>query len=220
MTDERPAVALREEEPRFDRLLEYAIALLLGVGAILIAWSSYQSALWGGESLTQYTQAIRSSDAASQAWNEAFQTDVQDQNLFLQYATAVATGQQELGDYVLQTLMRPELVEAIGWWAEQPEGAQPSSPFVDENPSWTNEALERAVGLDEQAEGEFLAGSEANSKGDAFTLVTVFMAVALFLLGVAAVLKGRLVRVALVVGAAAVLGYSTIQLLGLGIYPG
>ena len=201
---------------RRDSLLEVAITILLGIGAVAIAWSSYQTSLHGGASIQEYSRAIRTSDSASQQWNEGAQIEIQDQALFLEFAKALQADDLELAGYLQQALMRQELSDAIDWWVEQPEANQPDSPFVEENTAYTIAAYDVAAELDDQAEEEFARGSAYNEKGDKYGLVTTIVALALFLLGVAAVFKRFVIRVVLAGGALVVLVIAAVQLAQLG----
>lgn len=177
--------------------MEIAIAIMLGVAAIVTAWCSFQSGLLNGEVQKSYSEGIRSADAASQAYNMAVSNDIRDEALFLEFAKAAQNGDEETATYILDTLMSPELAAAVGWWSEQPDEAGYDSPFVEDNPNWSTALFDEAEALDETAQSYFDAAEKSDRDGDAFDQLTVVLAVALFFLGIAGLSRQRRVMIGL-----------------------
>ena len=134
------AKAAKSKEERKQSVLdrtEIVLAILLGVAAILTAWSTFQSAQLGSAMTAAYSEGIRVSDAASQAFNDASANDIADQALFLEFAKASQAGEEETALYIEESLMSEELAAAVDWWFEQPESAGYATPFTEENPNWS-----------------------------------------------------------------------------------
>ena len=96
--------AEERQQTRVDRT-EILLAILLGVAAILTAWSTFQSAQLGSAMTAAYSEGIRLSDTASQAFNDASATDVADQALFLEFAKSAQAGDDDTAGYIHDSLM-------------------------------------------------------------------------------------------------------------------
>ena len=110
------AKAAKSKEERKQSVLdrtEIVLAILLGVAAILTAWSTFQSAQLGSAMTAAYSEGIRVSDAASQAFNDASANDIADQALFLEFAKASQAGEEETALYIEESLMSEELAAAV-----------------------------------------------------------------------------------------------------------
>jgi len=196
--------------------MEVAIAMLLGLAAIVTAWCSFQASQLGDVVQKSYSEGIRAADAASQAYNSAITNDIRDQTLFLEFAKAAQAGDDETALYVLQTLMPPELSAAVEWWSSQPDDAGLDSPFVDANPEWSDAAYQEAVALDESSQAYFDAADQADNDADAFDLLTVILTLALFFLGIAGLSRQRTVMIGLSAVGSAVLVFAIVRSIALG----
>lgn len=165
--------------------IEIILATLLGVTAILTAFAGYKASLDDGDSVRGYSQSTTLSDQASQAWTQGNQEAATDRGLFLAYAEAAQTGKDAYAAYIKQSLMSPNLRKAVTWW-ERTDTSQ--TPFDEASP-YTNTSFADGKDLDEQALAAYTAGQAYDDRGDAFTLTTVFMAVALFFFGIAALFR-------------------------------
>jgi hypothetical protein len=182
-------------EPASDRFQVIA-AIVLGIAATLTAFSAYKAALADGDALQGYTNSTATLSDANFFYSQANQTSAGDQELFVSYATANFEGNAELADY-LQTLMRPELSEAVDWWNTSDEA---ETPFDDiEGNPYTVEDLDTAKELEDQAAAEFDEGAEADDNGDKFELAAVFFALTLFFGGIATLFRQRSVTAALLI---------------------
>lgn len=194
-------------EEKADGWQTIVAAVLLGIAATLTALSAYQAALTDGDALQGYTNSNRNLSDSNFFYQQGNQTLAADQQLFTQYATAANTeGSEEIAAY-LQTLMRPELQDALSWWSEQPDdGANTPFEDVEGNP----------YVVDDFAEGERLAGeatkayddgSKADDQGDQFELATVLFALTLFFGGIATLFHRRsLTHVLLGIGTLTLIG--------------
>ncbi len=206
----------RAADERSSNRMEILIAVLLGIAAIVTAWCSFQASQLGDVVQKSFSEGIRAADAASQAYNSAITNDIRDQTLFLEFAKAAQANDEETALYVLETLMSPELASAVEWWSAQPDDSGFDSPFVEENPDWSNALYEEAAALDESSQAFFDAADEADNDADNFDLLTVILALALFFLGVAGLSRQRKVMVVLSVIGAVVILFSIIRAIMLG----
>lgn len=216
--DEMAQAAEAEEERRqraVDRT-EIVIAILLGIAAILTAWSTFQSAQLGGAVTAAYSEGIRLSDTASQAFNDASATDIADEALFLEFAKASNAGDEATADYIYSSLMSEDLAAAVDWWLEQPDSAGYGTPFVEENPAWSTAAYDDAAAIDEEAQAKFDEATEKDGLGSEFDVLSIIIAISLFLFGVASLVRQQRIKVGLGTIGAVILVYSAIRLIQLG----
>ena len=193
------------DDPRAQRL-ELAIAVLLGIAAVITAFAAFQADSRGGDATVEYNLGIRSADAASQAYTEGTQQLVQDQALFLEYAKAANSDDTDLALYLRESLFSEELEAGVVWWEEQP-GDEATSPFVEENPDYTIVGYETGDQLEAETEQHFTDAARLDEEAGEYTLITVILAVALFLLGITAAIKVFAIKVGMVaVGGGITLG--------------
>ena len=196
--------------------MEIMIAILLGIAAIVTAWCSFQASQLGDVVQKSFSEGIREADAASQAYNTAISNDIRDQTLFLEFAKAAQAGDEETALYVLETLMSPELAAAVDWWSSQPDDSGFDSPFVEENPEWSNALYEEGAALDESSQTFFDAAEQADNDADAFDLLTVILTLALFFFGVAGLSRQRKVMIGLSTVGTIIIVFSIIRCIAMG----
>lgn len=167
---------------------EVLLAALLGIAAIATAFAAFKASLVGDEVISNYNQGIRKVDEASQLYNEGNQYQAQDQQVFLEWIKAIQVGDVDLADYIQQNLMSQELLAGLEWWEQSPDAP---TPFVPENPDYFLVQYDEAVALDEEVDAHFAAAAEADDENDQFELVTVLLAIVLFFLGLAGVIKRK-----------------------------
>lgn len=207
-----------ESAPRQRRLdrLEVSIAILLGIAAILTAWSTFQSSQLGSGVSAAYSEGIRSSDAASQAYNDAAAADVADQALFLEYAKAENSGEDATASYIHDSLMTEELQAAIDWWVTQPSSANYDTPFTEDNPNWSTKMFDDAKALDAEAQTKFDEAKTMDGIGNSFAILSIIIALSLFLFGVASLVRQERIKIGLGAVGAIILLFSIVRLIQLG----
>lgn len=211
--------AAKAEEERKQRLLdrtEIVIAILLGLAAILTAWSTFQSSQLGSSVSAAYSEGIRTSDAASQAFNDASAADVADQALFLEFAKSVNSGDEATANYIHDSLMTPELQSAVDWWSQQPDSANYPTPFTPDNPNWSTKMFDDATALDADAQAKFDEAKRLDGLGSDFAILSIIIALALFLFGVASLVRQERIKIGLGAVGAVILVFSIVRLLQLG----
>ena len=180
---------------RFGRTdwIELAAAVLLALATVVAAWSAYQATRWSGVQASSSRNAIAAkTDAAQQTsiLGTQVQIDVQLWTLWLQQSLDDnATGQA-----FLEERFREEFKPAFWAWLEQvPEGeVPPGTPFAMD--AYQPAAEAEADRLNAAAEALANTSANANQTGDNFVLTAVIMASVLFFAGVGTKLKGRAVR--------------------------
>ena len=200
----------------FKDRVEQIIAVMLGLAAIITAWTAFQSNQLGDKVQESFSEGIRSSDQASQEYNTAIATDNQDQAIFLEYAKALVSEDEVTATYIQESLMSPELAAAVEWWIEQPDDTGPDSPFVEENPNWDDSSWATAADLDVEAQQYFDSARQADADGDKFDLLEVIVTLSLFLFGIASLVRQQKIQVGLAAVGGVILVYSIIMTIALG----
>ena len=213
------------EKGKLSVRLELFVAIFLGITAVLTAWASWQSSLYGGNQATKYTKGIAIVGEANSMYNEAAQYIAQDMDLWnrisdlyidLEFAQSKSDEEAEKLQWKIDQIMvdnvSEELMEAIEWADAQEEYASPfdKEGFLD---SYYEEANEKYIEGQETIE----AGQKDNSLGDRLGLVTVIYAVVLFMLGIAASFDEMRTRIVVIAIAAIGFIYATITMLGVPI---
>ena len=206
---------------------EILIAILLGVVSIATAYSSFQSSLYGGQQAQNYTVGTNLATEAESQYLEGNQQYVQDSQLWqtltelrLDIANpdpAIASAAQIKYDTIYFQSVSDDFDGAI----QRADAENEANPDFYVDPS-NDEAYQATLfGKYAETHDEALktiaAGDQANANGDRLTLATVIMAVALFLLGIAAVVSAF--RIKLVMGGTAVVIFVLAVVVAAGVPP-
>jgi hypothetical protein len=185
----------------FIEKFELVIAVLLGLAAIVGAVAAYQTGIKGGDTQTAFEQGNRTSDLASRLKTEVAAKRAEDQIIVTFAAQAVVSatlsthGQlsnaeaKKLGTGLVNQLGSPELQIAV----KKCEGDDACHGPVGSKYYVVADST-KADALDKKADQLFATATKAGKKGDDYSLVTIFLATSLFLYGVAAVGRGRVVK--------------------------
>ena len=177
--------------------LELVIAILLGIVSIATAYASFQGALYGGLSDDSNNLAIAQSTEAESLYLEGNQQLMQDTQIFNDLSVlqvSINAGDplaQEQYDQLYFQGVSEDFGAAIDRAAAQTE-ADPEffySPLDDEEYPATLFTAYAEKG--DEAAATKIKADELGAQGDRLTLYTVLMAISLFLLGVAALVKER-----------------------------
>jgi hypothetical protein len=182
------------------RNIELIIAILLGLVAMITAWASFQSSLWDGNMTQSYTNGSNLATEAESLYLEGNQQYVQDAQLIVTLRELQL--QAEAGDPVAQAQFDTIYFESVSedldgaiQRADAENAANPDfyvSPLDDED---YQAALFGAYAeTSEQADATIAEGDVANTQADKLTLNTVLLALSLFLLGIAAIVKRNLIK--------------------------
>lgn len=189
-----PYIDLPTRYDRWEPLAEVIATLVLAFATLATAWSGYQSARWGGEQATSYSQAGALRTESVRASNQAGQLAQIDIGLFTNWVNAYAAGDVRLTDFY-EDRFRDEFNPAFEAWLDtepvnNPEA--PPSPFS--MPEYKVSLAEEAASLENQAADKFEIGQEANQISDDYILNTVILASVLFLGGIASRFKAMAAR--------------------------
>ena len=175
-----------EAQSRYARLearLELVAVTLPGLAATATAWAALQGGQYDGQMLTAFTDANLNLSDANAYESDGTQTFIEDELIFQRYVEATFEDDAELATYLRGSLMTEELDAAIEWW--ETEGSEFDSPFVEENPNYVIESYDLADASLAATDESFEEGEDANKTGDTYNLITVLLAAALFVLGIA-----------------------------------
>ena len=178
---------------RFDRWVEFIGALVLATATVATAWTAYQATLWGGDESKFYFEASAAQVAAAQLDSQAMQRASVHAGLFMQYATARSSGNQELADFLYQRFA-PELKRATeAWLATDPlkDVKAPPSPF--DMPEYRLSEQDATEQNSQLAEEKFADAVEADEYADDYVLLTVIFATVLFFSGIAGKFQWRVI---------------------------
>lgn len=192
-----------EIEKRFDRVdwVEVAATVVLSLSVLVTAWSAYQSARWSGVqsiSASQYAGHLIESSEVATLIETQLEIDSQAMSTWL----VMAVDDDQRGMLVLEERFDETLRPAFdAWMAGSIDGALP--------PGLPQDLPEYEAGFDEllDAKSFHLANAvdateraaEANRTSDRFVLIAVVMASVMFFAGIGAKLKGRTIRVTMLV---------------------
>jgi len=191
------------EAPARPRLrIELVVVILLGIASVATAYASFQSSLWDSVMSSSYSRGQHTKTEAESIYLEANQQYAQDAQTYSQLVIlgvdalstdpAVADNAEAKIAALAMTGVDEVLEAALDW-----------SNATGEYPLNSDEYLQARYGdylaLQEQATEYVTAGDRANGYGDRLTLYTVLLAVALFLLGIAAVVASATIKRSLII---------------------
>jgi hypothetical protein len=204
----------------FHRHTELVIAILLGIASIVTAYASFQSSLFDGEVNRLNTKAGVLAAEAESFYLEGNQQYVSDAQLFDRVTElsiiadgpdpAAAAIAQETIDVLLFRSATEAFSAAMDWAVVENE----ADPTMFTHPQLSEDYLATLFGGYEEtkalADAALADAAFVGDLGDRLTLNTVLLAISLFLLGVAAILRTRSVRVLLAGVATTILVVATV----------
>ena len=191
--------ALEEKSAKFNKVFELVVAILLGITAVITAWAAWQGSLYDSTQAKYYTLGNATLADGNARWNEASQTLAQDMNTWnqisalqvdLDYANFRGDADTaEAAQYKLDMLMygvSDELTAAIEWANAQENYATPfeQEGFIDSYYADASAVMDEGYAQIDQ-------GDEANNWADKLGLVSVILAVVLFMLGIVGVFQDK-----------------------------
>lgn len=183
--------------------LAIAAAILLGIAAVLTAWSAYRESLTSDLVLKNYSEQQAAIALANDAYIRSGQERQQELTLFVDAALAGVSASEDgntiVYDYLTEGIMSEELYAAFAWWRDEPDETSPTTPFVPENPAFASlpseVLLAEGQAYDEQAEASRVAAEAADANSDRFDLANVFFAVVLFVAGLTTIVQRRSIQI-------------------------
>jgi hypothetical protein len=209
--------------------LEFVIALLLGLVSIVTAYASFQATVYNGETAKYYADGTSERTKAESYFVEDNQTFVQDAQLYDQLTALridessgdpqIAASATTKYDTIYAQSVSDAFDEAIKWAEKQDE----SDPTAFANPTdygkYVDDLFADYKDLKAGSINTLARGDTTSGVSDRLTLNTVLMALSLFLLGIAALvrvfrMKITLVSVAVVIFLVAAIATAFIPFVG------
>jgi hypothetical protein len=183
--------------------VEFVAAFLLGLAAIAIAWSTFQSELWGGQQDEAYTESVRQANKAVDLLQAADTIRTLDQILFVEVLTSgvCSEGEQsdeEVCDQILANMSDEGAAAVDVWLTGNVSNPLKSSAYID---TFSGQG-EQAKLVSQQF---FEEAGEANENGDDYELASTILTAVLFFGGISVVLDDRRIAWALITGASLLL---------------
>ncbi len=173
-------------------------AVLLGVAAVLTAWSAYRASLTSDLILKNYSEQQATIATANDYLSRADQQEALERSLFLEWALANSLENYDAAAYIAE-VMTDELYSAVDWWAQDASEPSPATPFVEENPYFADlesqVLIAEGTTLYEEADALRQAAEIADANSDRFDLANVFFAIVLFVAGMATIVHRRSIQV-------------------------
>ena len=206
---------------KFSKVFEMIVAILLGIAAVVTAWAAWQASLYDGNQAQAYTEGNAMLADGNERWNEASQSVSQDMATWnqisslqvdLDYANYYGdTDTADAAQYKIDMIMYSvpeELVAAIDWANAQEEYATPfeMEGFLDSYYADAQTVMAEGYAKIEE-------GNQANQLGDKQGLVTVVLAVVLFMLGIVGTFHNMKTKLVVVGVSVAGLIFGTVMML-------
>jgi hypothetical protein len=180
---------------------------LLGLIAVLTAWSGFQSAKWGGVATDFSLQSNSARSQSSEASLTANQLQILDIQIFMEWVNATLQEDTARATFY-QRRMRDEAKPAFNaWLATDPANNKdaPTSPFV--MPQYILQSRTDAQKLEDQAAAFYKQYQAAAQRSTEYILTTVILASALFFTGFSTRIGWRQIEITLILMAIALLAY-------------
>lgn len=197
------AVEVVEADDNDRGKIELVAAILLGIAGLLTAYAAYYGGLAGGDAIKGYSEATISRNEANGYYADYSQKVAQDTNIFLQYAVAAQAGNDASAQFIRERLFSPELETAYVAW-EQLDGEN-DVPTPLDTPEYVAPDFANYQTNFDLSQKQFDDAAATDDQGDNMDLASIFLAVALFFAGIAALFKGRRMSIALLCGSALVI---------------
>ena len=179
-------------EDHWNARLEVAIAIALGLAAIVTALTVLLIDQHDDEAMVQFNNGVASVTEATGSYVQASTQRSADQALFTEYLKATQRPEDAgVADYLREEVMRDQLRRAVVWWSNSPY----DSPFIKQNPFYRSPEAERASELTSESAAQFESAQDEQNAGDLYILVGVIVSAALFLYGIAGVTRRFKIRV-------------------------
>ena len=207
-----------QENPRFDRWIEFLSAAVMALAAICTAWCGYQAARWGGVQAISFIEALAAHQDSIKQANQAVLTQSMHIDLFVEWTSAVALNNEQQANFLYERFPA-ELKEAVeAWLALDPttNPDSPPSPFAMQE--YVLEQNKESADLSVAADEMFAMATQANRTADNYVLLTVIFATVLFFGGISGKFKSRTVDLAMLILALVIFILGLVVMLGFPVY--
>jgi hypothetical protein len=180
-----------------DRAIEVLTVVLLGVATVASAWCAYQASRWNAIETDEARATTEARVEQARLFATGTQVGSYDSNVLLAYAQAVAADQATLAEFIRTTLMRPEFEPVLETWEQEVEAETAQLSPIPANEDYTAALFAGATVAEQSAVDASARAADAGSNAEAYLLITLFMASALFFAGVVSSFASRGPRVVL-----------------------
>lgn len=184
------------EPPKASRLIEIVTVVLLAVATVGSAWSAYQVARWNGVETDEARDSSSLRIDASREYSLATQIVAYDAAAVSQFGQAVSSGNEELQEFLRETIIRPGFEPILRQWREEIDAGMVPTNLL-ENDDYLRELFARSDELDVASLTATQRSEEAGDNADGYVRLTLFFATALFFAGITASFSSRLARIML-----------------------
>jgi hypothetical protein len=178
---------------------DLAVAVLLGLTVMAIAWGAYRAEVNSKDGEHYFNRSEETLATAHKFELQGDQEVTTYEQLFLQYEQDKAEGRTKAVAYLRRRLITPDLMGAITWWEQRPKATRPPTPFVEANPEYHNVYYARGGRLETLAEGYLKKAHTAEEHMIDYTIVSVVLTVALFVFGLSTQMTDPRVKYGLVI---------------------
>lgn len=188
-----------QEDPRFNRWIEFLSAAILALTVIGTAWCGYQAARWRGKQSESFIEALAAQQNSIQKANQAVLVQSLHVDLFVEWASAVSQEDQKLADFLFERFP-PELKGATdAWLTLEPETNPNAPPSPLAMPEYILEQSEESEKLSIMAVEFFKQATHANLISDNYVLLTVIFASVLFFGGISGKFQTRVIDISMLI---------------------
>lgn len=216
---------------RRKRRVELAGAIIIGIAAVLTALATYQGSQVDGTVQAESTEAVGLTLWANDLYNDATAKQAEERDWFFAFLTAAANDEETALDIFSRAMpvevqvLTDEWLTVNGEHLDDPDVGIDDPFFRDENSAPVLESfgqlsstllLEQGDSINALANCALFDSQVAEIRGDYYGLSTVFLAIALVVGGIAALLKGQTAQIIVLVTSIAslVLGAGVLAVAG------
>ncbi len=187
--------------------LDLAVAVLLGLSVMSIAWGAYKAEVKGKDADHYFNRSDETIGTAHKIELQGDQEVATNEQLFLELSRDQVEGKVRAVAFIRRHFLTPDFLAAVRWWEQQPLESRPPSPFVNANPNYVNVFYDRGGKLELLASRSLDRAHKAEERAIDYTIVSVILTVALFLFGISTQIGTNWVKLGLLgVGAIVLFG--------------
>lgn len=176
-----PSEEAETQKDRMSSTLATAFTIIMLAATTTTAYSVWEASIYTSQSLGSATQAIGLRSSSSSYLSEALTQENIDVNTFVNWVTAVSNNDTKLASFI-EERFREEFKPAFYAWlnsANETEKVPPGTPF--DRPEYKNANLEMSQQINLEADALMEKASLYSKYASRLVLVTVLMAVVVFL---------------------------------------
>jgi hypothetical protein len=128
--------------------LDLAVAVLLGLSVMAIAWGAYKAEVRGKDADHYFNRSDETLGTAHKIELQGDEEVATNEQLFLELSRDKIEGRVKAVAFLRRHLLARDFLAAVRWWEAQPLESRPPSPFVDANPNYVNVYYDRGGKLE------------------------------------------------------------------------